>query len=41
MMLDPTGKTKKLVTALVYGSPILLGDNEGKKWNVLDKNLLM
>lgn len=21
--------------------PILLGDNEGKKWNVLDKNLLM
>ena len=37
MMFDPTGKTKKLATALVYGSPILLGDNEGKKWNVLDK----
>ncbi|NBY02256.1 MAG: hypothetical protein EBQ87_09805 [Planctomycetes bacterium] len=36
-MFDPTGKTKKLITALVYGSSILLGDDEGKKWKLLDK----
>jgi len=34
---DPTGKSKRLVAALVYGSPILIGDRDGGAWNVLEK----
>ncbi len=37
MGFDPTGKTKRLVTALVYGSPILMGDQQGSPWKVLGK----
>ncbi len=32
---DPTEKTNRLVTALVYGSPILVGDRKGSDWSVL------
>ena len=31
-MLDPTGKSKKMVTALVYGSPISVSADHGKTW---------
>lgn len=37
MMFDPTGKTRRLVAALVYGSPILVGEGTGGKWNTLEK----
>jgi photosystem II stability/assembly factor-like uncharacterized protein len=37
LMLDPTGKSKKMVTALVYGSPISVSDDHGKTWTFLDK----
>lgn len=37
LMLDPTGKSKKLLVALVYGSPILAGSLEGEEWKVLDR----
>ncbi len=29
---DPTGKTKKLVCALVYGAPISISDDDGVTW---------
>lgn len=37
MMFDPTGKSDRLIIALVYGSPILVGSREGATWKVLDK----
>jgi hypothetical protein len=36
LMLDPTGG-KRLVTALVYGSPILVSPDRGETWEALDK----
>lgn len=36
-LLDPTGKSKKLVTALVYGSPISVSPDAGVTWTMLDK----
>src|SRR5690242_11520197 len=36
MMLDPFG-SKRLVTALVYGSPILVSPDRGATWTALDK----
>jgi photosystem II stability/assembly factor-like uncharacterized protein len=36
LMLDPTGKSKKMVTALVYGSPIGVSPDHGKTWKFLD-----
>ena len=34
--MDPTGKTKKLLLPLVYGSPIAVGSDQGD-WKILDK----
>jgi BNR/Asp-box repeat len=34
-MLDPTGKTRRLATALVYGSPISVSSNGGETWKSL------
>ena len=36
LMLDPTGG-KRLVTALVYGAPILRSPDRGESWTPLDK----
>src|SRR5439155_15244505 len=36
MMLDPFGG-KRLVTALVYGAPILVSPDRGETWTPLDK----
>jgi photosystem II stability/assembly factor-like uncharacterized protein len=36
MMLDPLGG-KRLVTALVYGAPILVSPDHGETWTALDK----
>src|SRR5262245_60604978 len=35
LMLDPTGKSKKMVTALVYGSPISVSTDHGKTWKFM------
>jgi photosystem II stability/assembly factor-like uncharacterized protein len=35
MMLDPTGKTQRLLIALVYGAPITVGD--GGEWKTMAK----
>ncbi len=37
MGFDPTGKTNRLVVALVYGAPILVGDREGSPWSEFGK----
>jgi photosystem II stability/assembly factor-like uncharacterized protein len=37
LMLDPTGKTKDLVAALVYGAPIGISSDAGANWRYLDK----
>jgi photosystem II stability/assembly factor-like uncharacterized protein len=34
--LDPTGATHRLLTALVYGSPISVSDDDGATWKSLD-----
>lgn len=36
-MLDPTGKTKRLLLPTVYGGPIALGSADGGDWRHLDK----
>jgi hypothetical protein len=36
LMLDPTGKSKKMVTALVYGSPVAISSDHGKTWTFQD-----
>lgn len=36
-LLDPTGKSKKLVAALVYGSPISISPDGGATWTMMDK----
>src|SRR6476646_7070702 len=36
LMLDPTGQSKKLVAALVYGSPIAVSADEGATWKVMN-----
>lgn len=35
-LIDPTGKSKKLVTALVYGSPISVSSDGGATWKMMD-----
>jgi hypothetical protein len=35
LMLDPVGKSGRLVTALVYGSPIGISTDQGKTWTHL------
>ena len=35
LQLDPTGKSKTLLAALVYGAPISLSSDEGKTWNTM------
>jgi photosystem II stability/assembly factor-like uncharacterized protein len=35
-LLDPTGKSKKMVTALVYGSPIAVSPDHAETWKFLD-----
>lgn len=34
-LLDPTGRSTRMVTALVYGEPISVSDNQGKTWRAL------
>src|SRR5262245_60448408 len=36
LMLDPTGKSKRLVVAVVYGAPISITADLGEKWRTLD-----
>jgi hypothetical protein len=33
LMIDPTAKSKRLVSALVYGEPIAISADEGKTWD--------
>src|SRR5262249_52205689 len=37
LMLDPTGKSRKMVTAMVYGLPIGVSADHGKTWTYMDK----
>jgi photosystem II stability/assembly factor-like uncharacterized protein len=37
LMLNPTGKNNTIVSALVYGSPIVISTDRGEKWKALDK----
>jgi photosystem II stability/assembly factor-like uncharacterized protein len=37
LLLDPTGKSNKLLSALVYGSPALIGSIKGEGWTPLDR----
>jgi photosystem II stability/assembly factor-like uncharacterized protein len=37
LQLDPTGKTKRLVSALVYGTSIVVGTSDKGDWRFLDK----
>ncbi len=37
LQLDPTGKTKRLMMATVYGGPIALGSTDKPEWRTLDK----
>src|SRR5262245_39072922 len=36
LMMDPTGKSKKLVMALVHGAPISVSTDEGVNWKMMD-----
>jgi hypothetical protein len=36
LLLDPTGKTRHMVTALVYGSPIAVSKDQGVTWKLMD-----
>jgi hypothetical protein len=36
LMLDPTAKSKRFVSALVYGAPIAVSADEGKTWDVMN-----
>src|SRR5262249_53317364 len=36
LMMDPTGKSKKMVMALVYGSPIVVSSDEGVSWTAMN-----
>jgi hypothetical protein len=36
LMMDPTGKSKKIVMALVYGAPISVSADEGVTWKMMD-----
>jgi hypothetical protein len=36
MLIDPTGKSRRLVVPLVYGSPVLLGDADKPEWKKCD-----
>src|SRR5262249_18391536 len=36
LMLDPVGKSKKIVSALVYGAPIVVSPDDGQSWNTLN-----
>jgi len=36
LMLDPTGKSKKLVLASVYGAPIAVSSDRGDTWSFMD-----
>jgi photosystem II stability/assembly factor-like uncharacterized protein len=36
LQIDPTGKSKKVVTALVYGSPISVSGDGGESWKMMD-----
>lgn len=35
-LLDPTGKSNRMVTALVYGSPISVSADSGATWTMMD-----
>src|SRR6516164_1322756 len=37
LLLDPMGKSPRLLSALVYGSPLLVGSLKGEDWTVLDR----
>lgn len=35
-LIDPTGKSKKMVAALVYGAPIAVSDDGGATWKMMN-----
>jgi photosystem II stability/assembly factor-like uncharacterized protein len=37
LQIDPTGKSKRVVSALVYGVPIIVGTTDKSDWRSLDK----
>lgn len=37
LLLDPTGKTNRVVMATVYGGPIVVGNKDKGDWKTLDK----
>ena len=37
LAFDPVGKSDKLLAALVYGAPVLVGTTKGDAWTMLDK----
>ena len=37
LQFDPTGKTKRLVMATVYGGPVVVGSADKGEWRTLDK----
>jgi hypothetical protein len=36
LILDPTGRSKRIVSALVYGGPIAVSADEGKTWEFMN-----
>ena len=36
LQLDPTGKTRRLAVALVYGSPVAVAEEPGAKWQAMN-----
>ena len=36
LMLDPTGRSQEMVTALVYGSPVAVSPDHGVTWKFMD-----
>jgi photosystem II stability/assembly factor-like uncharacterized protein len=39
MLFDPTGKSKRMLIALVYGGPIILAPELSSTWSTLDKKV--
>lgn len=37
-IVDPTGKTSRMATALVYGAPISVSDNRAATWRAMEKH---
>src|SRR5437764_558227 len=37
LQLDPTGKTRRMLMALVYGEPVGISEDAGENWKLMDK----